>query len=523
VFFIARRVFRDLGRGSATNQGETRLGWEWQAAVCTASLWALHPIQTDAVTYISGRRDILSTLFFLVGFLAFLIVRMDGSWMRTGRRVSLIIVAFLAYMLGLASKEMAVTLPLLMFAYDFVREPLLAESSSFDHSRSGFLRRATSVVWQYRLLYLPLFLGAAVFTWYAIFEIRPSRGWGWYGGSALNNFLTVARVWVFYLSLLVRPHVLIADYTGLFPIVQSVSEKPALVAVGLLSVGFALICFAVRRNFLVFAFAGLWFAITLLPVSHLIPHHELMAEHYLYLPSIGFCLLLGYILARSSDWLAHREWKWASVIGPGVGYSILVWVLILYGNRVITRNADWKDELTFYSRLVEDNPFSARARLGLGAIYDRSGMPRIAITNYQVGIKLSPGDPRLYANIGTSYQKLGMLKEAEQAYLIALKILPNEQRVLSNLGFLYTELQQYDKARANLERAEQLSHGKDPAVYANLGGLYEALGDLPQAIQAYQKAVTLAPGNRVFAGKLKLLEKELEEKARGSQKDSPAS
>lgn len=519
VFFVSLRIVRDLRFRSSSNDDELIPGWCWQAALCTTLLWALHPVQTDAVTYISGRRDLLSTLFFLVGFLAFLIVRMDGKGMRTGRRVLVIAIAFFAYMLGMASKEMAVTLPLVMFAYDFIREAILSELSG--HSQIGFLERIANVVRKYRALYLPLFLGAAAFTWYAVFEVRPSKGWGWYGGSAVNNFLTVARIWVYYLSLLVYPHTLVADYTGLFPISQSMFEGRVLAALGFLSMGGVLMFVALRRDYLVFAFAGLWFAITLLPVSHIIPHHELMAEHYLYLPSVGFCLVLGYGFSRLLNWLWSWEWRSLATIGCGVGYCLLLCVLVLYGARTVERNIDWRDEVTFYSRLVADNPFSARARLGLGYIYDRSGMPRAAITQYHVGLKLSPSDPRLYINLGATYQKLRMLQEAEQAYATALKIVPNDMRVQSNLGFLYTELGQFDKARAALERAEKLSRGADSAVYANLGELHAAVGELPQAIQAYQKAVALAPTNTVFPLKLKFLEKKLAEESMQGKTPAP--
>lgn len=511
VFFISLRIVRDLQwRGSPKAENESIPGWCWFAALCTALLWALHPIQTDAVTYISGRRDLLSTLFFLVGFFAFLVIRIDGSAMSMGRRVILITVAFLAYMLGMASKEMAVTLPIVIFAYDFVREPLLAEHSP-EPSPSGLFSQALSVVRKYRWLYLPLFLGAIAFTWYAVFEVRPSKNWGWYGGSAANNFLTVARVWVYYLSLLFYPHTLIADYTGFFPIAQSLTDWHFLAPLGLLGIGGVLILIALRRKLSVVAFAGLWFAITLLPVSHIVPHHELLAEHYLYLPSIGFCLGLGYGVSRALSWLALQEHKSLSLLGRGAVAVGLCCLLIFYGMRTIKRNADWKDEMAFYSRLVADNPRSARARLGLGYIYDRSGMPRAAITQYHVGLKLSPGDPRLYINLGATYQKLQMLREAERAYLTALEIVPDDMRVQSNLGFLYTELRQYDKARTALVRAEQLSRGKDPAVYANLGELHVAVGELAQAIQAYRKAVELAPTNTVFSLKLKALEKQLAE------------
>ena len=220
--------------------------------------------------------------------------------------------------------------------------------------------------------------------------------------------------------------------------------------------------------------------------------------------------MLGAGISQLLNWLSHQQWEKGAVLGKAACYGLLLCILVLYGMRTVKRNADWKDELTFYSRLVEDNSYSARARLGLGMIYDRSGMPRMAITHYHIGLTLSPSDPRLYTNLGASYQKLGMLNQAERAYNTALQIVPNDMRVYSNLGFLYTELRQYDKARAALEKAQQLSHGKDPVVYANLGVLYEDLGEWQQARQAYQKAVALSPTNNVFALKLKTVEKKLE-------------
>ncbi len=129
VFFVTLRlvasekvVSSQLSVVRPSNSGLRTPDSGLRTALFAALLWALHPIQTDAVTYISGRRDILTGLFFFLGLYAFLRLRTPDSRLRTGERVVWMGVAFLAYGLALLSKEMAVTLPLVMLSYDYVSE-----------------------------------------------------------------------------------------------------------------------------------------------------------------------------------------------------------------------------------------------------------------------------------------------------------------------------------------------------------------------------------------------------------------
>jgi tetratricopeptide (TPR) repeat protein len=359
-------------------------------------------------------------------------------------------------------------------------------------------------------------LGGACFTWYAAFVVLPSWYVDWYGGGIIPNFLTVARIWAYYLYLLFWPVHLLADYTGAFAVSHSLHDRWVLPVMGLLLVLF-LVTLGTLRYSRRAAFAGLWIAITLLPVSHIIPHPEMMAEHYLYIPSFGFCLLVGLALARliqspaskvrspkseKEEQVSSLKSRVSSLWKPAVGYGLLVVFLTCYAARTVVRNRDWHDDLTFYVRLVAHNPYSARARLGLGYTYDRSGLSRMAITHYKIGLRFSPRDPRLLTNIGAAYQKLGELKAAEQAYLISLKVQPHNSRTLNNLGFLYTEKKDFDKARSFLEQADQLSEGKNSAVYANFGLLYEVQGKLPEALEAYRKARALNPVDDVSSQRI---------------------
>ena len=512
VFFVTLRlvasekvVSSQLSVVSPSNSGVRSPDSGLRTALFAALLWALHPIQTEAVTYISGRRDLLTGLFFFLGLYAFLRLRTPDSRLRTGERVVWMGVAFLAYGLALLSKEMAVTLPLVMLGYDYVSE-VQRQKMRFGWRYVQELGRGmVRTVWGHKYLYLPLLLGGSGFSWYAAFVVLPSWRVEWYGGSVVNNFLTTARIWVYYLYLLLWPARLLADYTGAFAVTRSLSDPQALLAAGFLLVLFLVIMGTLRYSRLA-AFSGLWIAITLLPVSHLIPYPEMMAEHYLYLPSFGFCLLVALALTRLTEGFkspVSRLWK------PVVGYGLLVTFLCGYAWRTVVRNRDWLDELTFYVRLVADNPYSARARLGLGYVYDHSGLPRIAITQYQIGLKLDPQDSRLYTNLGAAHQKLGELAEAEKIDESAQKLGPPDSKISNNLGFLYAEKGEFDKARSALEQAERLSRGRDAAVYANFGLLYEMQNQLPQALEAYRKARALDSAREMYAQKVEMLEKQL--------------
>jgi protein O-mannosyl-transferase len=492
-------------------------------ALFAAFLWALHPIQTDAVSYISGRRDILAGFFFFLGFYAFLRLRTPDSGLRTGGRVVWAGVAFVAYGLGLLSKEMAVTLPLVILCYDYVCTVRLQGVRFGRGYIAELVRGMGRTVWEHKYLYLPLFLGGAWFSWHAAFVVLPTWRIGWYGGSIGANFLTVARIWVYYLYLLLWPVHLLADYTGAFAVTRSLRDPWALAAVSAL-LGLLLVTLGMLRSSRLTAFAALWMAISLLPVSHIIPYPEMMAEHYLYIPSFGFCLLVALALTRltrspksevrspkseEGEQVSSLQPRAAGLWRPVVGYGLLAGLLIFYAGRTISRNRDWRDDLTLFNCVVRDNPASARARLGLGYAYDRIGLPRMAIVQYETGLRLDPQDPRLYTNLGAAHQKLGELREAERVYIAALKLRLHDLKVLNNLGFLYVEKKEFDKARSILEKAEQLSSGRNPTVYANFGLLYEVQNKVPEALAAYQKAIKLDPYNDVYAQRIAVLEKYL--------------
>ena len=248
-------------------------------------LFAAHPIHTDAVTYISGRRDILSTLFFLLGFYYFL-------RHRSNKRIAYIILALLAYLLGVLSKEMAVTLPLIFFAYDFYCHFNTKETSLNIRFFRDICLNVKKVFLLYRYLYIPIVIGSVIFSYYIIFILNVTKTTEWYGDSIILNFLTVSRIWVYYLKLLFYPVKLNADYSADFPVSESLLDTAGIISIAILiGIFYFLLRFLLKQNYphtrqelkKTVSFCGVWFFVTLLPVSQIFPHHELLAEHYLYL------------------------------------------------------------------------------------------------------------------------------------------------------------------------------------------------------------------------------------------------
>jgi len=140
----------------------------------------------------------------------------------------------------------------------------------------------------------------------------------------------------------------------------------------------------------------------------------------------------------------------------------------------------------------------------------------MAITHYLIGLQLSPRDPRLLNNIGAAYQKLGELEDAEKAYLLSLKVDPHNSKTLNNLGFLNIEKAQFERAHSYLEQAEKLSQGRDSAVYANFGLVYEAQGKLPESLKAFRTARALNPADEVLSQKIEEVEKKLGQQGQSS-------
>jgi protein O-mannosyl-transferase len=429
VFALVRRLTKDL-----------------VTATLTALIFAVHPIQTDSVTYISGRRDVLFTFFYLLAFQSYL-TYYRNRW--SAKAVASFILFLLLWMLSLLSKEMAVSLPILIFVWHFC--------DAWEERTGSLWRR----VWQTtkrtfnreKWFWMLLLLAGIAFTVYWVVIKRASHRVGlgtfeYWGGSFYLNMLTVTRVHAWYLKQLIYPTP-IAQYLGAFEISESLFDWRFLVSLvvvgGLLCYGFL----QLNRDKLM-AFAIFSYFVLLLPVSQLIPHHELLADHYLYLSMMSFGLFVSLLIKRISS---------SGVINPKALYLLAGVAIAILAVMTIIQNRTWKDERTLWSYNYQAVPNSPRAALNLGNTYQETE-PRKAEELFKRALALKP-TPAIER---TLYDRLTVIlineRKLDEAEFYVAQVLKNSPRdFFSNLWLSQIEMlrKDCDKARTALSLAQTVA------------------------------------------------------------------
>jgi tetratricopeptide (TPR) repeat protein len=336
------------------------------------------------------------------------------------------------------------------------------------------------VIASHGLFYLFFLTVALLFTGYKVFIKSPSNKVGFYGGDIFIQFLTVGKILVHYIKLLFYPVNLLADYSfNSFPLSQSIFEPATFLSLLILCVLGVLAVKLLLINRLM-GFAVIWFFVTLLPVCHIFPHHELLAEHYLYLPSFGFVLLIALILDQL---LAFDRWRY-------VVYTVFAIVLVLLSTRTINRNYDWKDSFSLWSKTVETAPNCARALSNLGMEYYKLKEYSQAEQLYQRAISIRPGQDKPYSNLGNLYRVKKDYSNALVMYKKAVQLNPANCTHYNTLGHAYAMVKNFDQAVKAFEQALECKPNYAEA-YNNLGNVYRGLKDADRAITCYQKAIQL--------------------------------
>ncbi len=448
-------------------------------ALLGAILFVVHPIQTESVAYVSGRRDLLFTLFYLVGFFSYVQYRETD-------RLRYLFLAWFGYVFSLLSKEMGISLPLLCFCYDVTRYIPTAEGKKPLTSWQAAVEGVRAAVRRHKTLYTVGAVGVLIFLWYYAYLHNPSRQRMMYGGGLGPTLLTSARIFAHYIKLMAFPLTLSADYSyNAFPISRSLADAKVISALMILGGAWWGIYRLLAREKWA-AFGGLWFFVTLLPVSQIIPHHEMMAEHYLYLPSAGLFLTAGLLLER---WLARNQYRVAIITGFAV-------IVLLLGVRTVVRNRDWRDNQTLWTKIILTAPESARAHTNVGELAIRKGRFQEAYREFREAIRILPDDAINRDNFGGLLLRLGLFDEAEREFSEALRIRPSYVKPRVNLGLLYLNRGQLDKAegefRAALE-SKRIKRGLRASILNNLGIVLAMKGRRVEAEQAFAEAVRLSP------------------------------
>jgi hypothetical protein len=388
-------------------------------AFAASALFAVHPMMTEAVGYISGRSELLVTAWFLAGLLA------GRRWIRGGgTRWALLTLG--CWIAALASKETAAMFPFVLFGMDWLAAG--PRPGSRDAQNDGGWGLEAGVRIRAARLYLPM-MGLAVAG--GLGRLLVLR-FEYPDSVAIHREYILVELDVLrrYIALMLRP----AGQTMFHavPAIDSLLHPRALAAIALVAAIVAL-AWRIRRAAGIASLGIAWFLLGLAPsaVLAVLDQGEPMAEHRVYLASAGFFLAAGIGISHADAWLqrAGHRMRWA-------GGAMMAVVIVSLSAMTLLRNAVWADPVALWQESVDLAPAHYRPRLLLGEALEDAGRRVEAIEQYRTAIRLQPADPDGYMKLGLALAAAGRLAEARQILLQALEVDPADERARKALGLL---------------------------------------------------------------------------------------
>ena len=232
-----------------------------------------------------------------------------------------------------------------------------------------------------------------------------------------------------------------------------------------------------NSDFRIWLFGSLWFFIALGPVSGITPINALMYEHWLYLPMIGFWLILSFCLVKLFDFLRSKKLT--------TYYSLLTTVLVIYFSffvyQSIQRNILWGNPEEFYKDILVYEPNNSKINNNLGALYYDNGDLDNAEIYYLKSAEAGDAFAQPYFNLGSIAQSRGDIAGAIEKFEKAIEINPNFYYPYQNLTVIYAQRGDFVQAAANVEKLKRLIPN-NPRVYYNSALVYLALKDKKKAL-----------------------------------------
>lgn len=420
-----------------------RMGTGTRVAPAAALLFAVHPVNTEAVAWISGRKELLCLFFELLACHAFLRADSPSPAARRGWFVVVIVSTVLALM----SKQVAIMLPLLMALCAWASARL--RGRPFD---------VPSIA---RRLAAPVVLVAASLVWYfdiaAVLSIVQQRGTFYDPGavdveySALAALLTPFATWLQSAWLFVVPLNLTVE-RGFQP-AASFADPRWIAGFAVMAATFAA-AWKVRDRAPLVLFGWLWIFIAWAPLSGAMPVGYLMADRYLYIPAIGFCALAAGAAKLAWSRAAGIVWRGraAAVLGCAV--------LLAFAARTADRSFDWRDGETLWLAALEANPNVAKIEFNLGNEYQARGEYEKAFAHWNRALELQPFQPKVWVNMGNAKKRLGQMDGAEACYRRALELDPRYGAAHFNLAVLLEERGNTGAALGHFQSAARHMAGK---------------------------------------------------------------
>lgn len=446
VFFLVSRVLNNR-----------KIGF-W-----TGLLFAIHPIQWEAVCNVPGRSILLCALFFMTAFHCFVL-----SQEKSKGRGFYSILSMIAFILSLLAKESAILLPFILISYQYLLHPRAQQKKDFD--------------W---LPVLPFFILTVL---YLIVRKKLGMAVGVFWWTYKDMFLGIVTFLKSFLTLMAKNILFPVDlyYDHSTPLLTSFRDPQVW---GVLGAWLLIVLMGIKLR-RVFAPAVLffisWIIINMAIVSQIVPIKVSpgaisSADHFLYIPSVGFfaLMILGY------QWLC-RKLIGKKMISPPVNRFMVAMFLLFLFLTTIQQNVYARQQFALFKRTLERNPQNNRVRLSFALIYALSGYYKEAEENYREVLKYDPFDARAQIGLGKALCDQGKYLEGVKEYENVRDAGMMSELLKNNKKAAYDHMIELYHNRLALD-------AQNPQLFYSLGVMYSKTDRLEEAAHQYEKALELKP------------------------------
>jgi tetratricopeptide (TPR) repeat protein len=427
-----------------------------------AALFAVHPLRVESVAWVAERKDVLSTLFWMLTLCAYVLYVQHPRWSRYLAVVTV-------FALGLMAKPMLVTLPFVLLLLDFW--PL--GRMSFQ-TRSNLPKLIGEKV--------PLLILAAMSS--VVTVIVQQSGGAMAGLTAVPVSYRIANAFITYFTYMQRM-VWPSGLAVLYPLEKAVTDGWLLAAFALIALSILSIWAAQRRPYILVGW--FWYVGTLVPVIGLIQvGRQASADRYTYVPLIGLFLIVAFGL---TDALASsRSRSLALATAGGLAIAACMWM-------TRTQLTYWSSSRALWERTLDVTGDNAFGHFTLAVAFADEGKTDEARHHYSEALRIEPNFPEAHDRIGVFYLSQGKVDEAITHFSQAIRLKPNYAVAHNNLGSAFGNQGRIEEAISEYTEAVRLNPGYADA-HINLGILLADRGKTNEAIGHFSEVLRINPADQ---------------------------
>jgi len=431
-------------------------------AFIVAALFAVHPLNSEAVVWISAIQYTQLACFSIWGLIHYRIWQINRRWIN-------IFAVLIFFVLALLSSEKSLVFPLIILIFELA----YGTKRAFRNTLGVFI----------------LFSAVAAFYYQNLLKTIVSLLSNYEKQSFFINLLTqIPIALTSYWQLLIWPNQLTLYHSEFY---FTILDYIFRVIISLGMIGFMV--YGYKKNRIIF-FGLALFIISLIPYLTPLGISWIVAERYVYLGSVGMFCVVGYGL-----WSLIKNKK-----TEGLGYLIFIIIILLLMLRTIFRNMDWKNEDTLWFATGKTSPSDPKTHNNLGDVYGRKGNLEKSAEEFKIAIKLNPKYADAYHNLGNTYKQMGKLNDAMINYQLAIKYNPKLWQSYQNLAVIYYSQKKFVQAEEMILQAVKI----DPegiGLRMNLGVVYLNLGKKDLAKEQFEIVIQLDPKNKAAQEGLRLV------------------